>query len=381
MNQPDKRIVVVGAGLAGLVAAWRLQQRGVADVTVLEARDRLGGRIASVDAAGLQLDPAVAALDRFDLGPTWYWPQLQPALERLVTELGLRSFDGGDDGDLLFERSPHEPPRRMPSYASEPGSARLQGATGAVIAALRARLTAVRVLTGWTVRHLRHSGAALELEAERASGEVARWPADHVLLALPPRLAAQRVAFDPPLPPELARRWRATPTWMAPHAKYVAVYATPFWREQGLGGAARSAVGPMVEIHDVSMPGAHAALFGFLGVPAALRREVGDEALRAHCRAQLGRLFGERAAQPLADALKDWASDPLCATDDDTGDAGHALQPPPSAADQGPWQGCLSGIASEWSRQFPGYLAGAVDAAQRGVEACLAVAASDASRR
>ncbi len=38
------RVVVVGAGLAGLAAAWELRQRGMA-VRVLEARDRVGGRV------------------------------------------------------------------------------------------------------------------------------------------------------------------------------------------------------------------------------------------------------------------------------------------------------------------------------------------------
>lgn len=37
------KIVVVGAGLAGLTCAWTLQRRG-AEVMVLEARDRVGGR-------------------------------------------------------------------------------------------------------------------------------------------------------------------------------------------------------------------------------------------------------------------------------------------------------------------------------------------------
>lgn len=40
----QRRVLVVGAGIAGLAAAQRLLQAG-AQVTVLEARDRIGGRI------------------------------------------------------------------------------------------------------------------------------------------------------------------------------------------------------------------------------------------------------------------------------------------------------------------------------------------------
>ncbi|MBJ7343123.1 MAG: NAD(P)-binding protein, partial [Solirubrobacteraceae bacterium] len=43
-----KRIIVVGAGLAGLGAAATLRARGF-DVTVVEARERIGGRVNSVE--------------------------------------------------------------------------------------------------------------------------------------------------------------------------------------------------------------------------------------------------------------------------------------------------------------------------------------------
>ena len=46
------RVVVIGAGLAGLAAADQLEQEG-ADVTVIEASDRVGGRVWSVPFFGL----------------------------------------------------------------------------------------------------------------------------------------------------------------------------------------------------------------------------------------------------------------------------------------------------------------------------------------
>ncbi|MFZ2987942.1 flavin monoamine oxidase family protein [Ideonella sp.] len=365
------RIVIVGGGLAGLVAAWRLQQHGVRDIVLLEARATLGGRILSVDARGSRVDAAQSALDRFNLGPSWFWPAMQPQLDRLLAELGLTSFEQFEEGDLLVERSAQLPPQRMRGHASDPPSMRLAGGTGALVAALHARLDPAIVRTAHAVRRLHREASHVELTVDDAAGKVATWQGEQVLVALPPRLAVNRLVFDPPLPPDLARRWQGTPTWMAPHAKYVAIYGSPFWREQGLSGSARSGAGPMGEIHDVSMPGGHAALFGFLGVPARVRRQVSDEVLRMHCRAQLVRLFGEQAGAPLGDALQDWAADALTASDDDQDAAGHHAAAPPSSAGTGAWQGRLIGIGSEWSPQFPGYLAGAVDAAERGVRQCL----------
>lgn len=56
-------IVIVGAGLSGLWAASLLTAQGIKCI-VLEARDRIGGRVLSTS------DPNRSDLGRFDLGPT-----------------------------------------------------------------------------------------------------------------------------------------------------------------------------------------------------------------------------------------------------------------------------------------------------------------------
>lgn len=73
-------VAIVGSGLAGLSVARRLHRAGMS-LQLFEARERLGGRILSADAAGAPSD------DGFDLGPCWFWPEIQPATARLVAEL------------------------------------------------------------------------------------------------------------------------------------------------------------------------------------------------------------------------------------------------------------------------------------------------------
>lgn len=366
------RIVIVGAGLSGLYAAHLLQRQGLRDVVLLEARAVTGGRIAGAHAPAASGTPA--SIDRFDLGPTWFWPDHQQELHRLVDQLGLRYFAQHDEGDMLMQRARGEAPLRTRGYAGAPPSMRLVGGMNALTDALSATLDGARIVTGQTVRRMRITAKGVELDSEDAVGSVTTWGATQVLLALPPRLAAERIVFEPALPPPLLGQWRATPTWMAPHAKYLAVYDTPFWRAQGLSGSARSAAGPLGEIHDASMPGGSAALFGFLAVPALLRLRLTDDALRTLCRAQLAGLFGAQAATPRAEFIKDWAKDPMTAAAADLDAVGGHVQAPAAAASAGPWQERLTGIASEWSPRFPGYVAGAIDAAALGVRAWTAQA-------
>lgn len=378
MTVHTTRIAIVGAGLSGLYAAYLLQCQGISDFVVLEARDELGGRIASISAEGqaVQHSSTNSTFDRFDLGPTWFWPGYQEELDQLVDALGLERFVQFEAGDMVVERSYEGPAVRTRGYVNSPPSMRLVGGMGALIEALLRRVNPQKIASGQTVRRLRRHDAHVEVECHAANGVVTTWQAEHVLLALPPRLLESAIDFEPALPAELARQWRATATWMAPHAKYIAIYDTPFWRDQGLSGEARSMRGPLGEIHDASMPGGSSALFGFIGVPASTRSKIPDQMLRELCREQLTRMFGPAAAKPKAEFIKDWAHDPYTATSADVNAISQHAAAPSASASSGPWSGCLTGIASEWSPQFPGYLAGAVEAARLGVQALNALAAA-----
>jgi monoamine oxidase len=81
-----RRVVVVGAGFAGLGAARVLRDAGV-QVTVLEARDRIGGRVHSVALAGVVSGGVVVA----DAGAAWLQQYPTNSLARLAERLGLRT--------------------------------------------------------------------------------------------------------------------------------------------------------------------------------------------------------------------------------------------------------------------------------------------------
>lgn len=44
----DKRIIVIGAGASGVAAATKLVSNGFKNVTILEAGNRIGGRINTI---------------------------------------------------------------------------------------------------------------------------------------------------------------------------------------------------------------------------------------------------------------------------------------------------------------------------------------------
>jgi monoamine oxidase len=226
--------LIIGGGLSGLYAAHLLTQRQQPFV-LLEARDRMGGRI--LTGQHPEFFP--------DLGPSWYWPEINPKMMHLIQTLGLRGYPQFEQGMGRFETA-HGIVQTVRGYATQPASWRLDQGMTALITGLE------KMIPQGTIRL---SSPVCEIERKSdhvvvSIGEVgetprAKFKSPRVILALPPRLAAATILFTPDLSFELTQAMLKMGTWMAGQAKFYAVYPEPYWRQQGFSGQAFSQRGPL----------------------------------------------------------------------------------------------------------------------------------------
>lgn len=92
-GKKPQHVLIIGAGFSGLAAAYKLKKEGI-KVTILEARNRVGGRVFSHQ-------PIKGESQTIELGAEWVGASHERVIE-LCNEFNLELFDNRFETDLIY---------------------------------------------------------------------------------------------------------------------------------------------------------------------------------------------------------------------------------------------------------------------------------------
>lgn len=274
MEETD--VIILGAGLTSLTLANILTKLHISFI-ILEARDRLGGRIHTITAEDGT---------RVEMGATWYFPFFKNLLS-LLKENGVKLKPQFATGRMMYEGYGGEVSGQMEEDGDD--MFRMVGGTGAIIESLYDKLDKSKVMLGQAVKKVRTSDEGVEVET---NGMIVK--GRRVVSTIPPQLLVNSVEFSPQLPSEVVYVAKHTHTWMGESSKCAVTFAKPFWRDAGMSGTLYSGKGPIAQMYDQS-DNKGKDKFALAGFMTGSAEDLSKEERKKRVIDQLVKVFGEQA--------------------------------------------------------------------------------------
>ncbi len=206
------------------------------------------------------------------------------------------------------------------------------------------------------VSHVHQDDDGITITTEAGASFRAR----HAIIAMPPA-AAERLIYDPPLPPDRRELQQRAP--MGRYFKVIVTYDKPFWRDAGYSGEVASVRGPITASYDDDPGDGTGALLTFIGGDHALQwRALPPDQQKQAVLDCLARWFGEAARKPTAYGYNDWEMQRF------TGGAPVAIMAPGVLSRLGPALrapcGRIHWAGTEAAEKWTGYMDGAIRAGE-----------------
>ncbi len=269
------KVIIVGAGLAGLTVGFQLKKSGI-PFSILEARERIGGRIHTLDGP-------------VEMGATWFGNQ-HTHLRQFLAELEVEYFEQFTSGKISYDVHAQAPVQYMEMPAGQPPSYRISGGTSSLINRLAAELNEEQLQLNTTIKRISDRDETVTITDQNGNS----YHSSIIIITLPPQLLAHAISFEPALPTQTQQLMAETHTWMGESIKFALTYDQPFWKHNGASGMGFAQVGPIEEIHDhTNAEESFFSLKGFLRPSLSKLKKPEREAM---VKAQVVKLFGQEAA-------------------------------------------------------------------------------------
>jgi monoamine oxidase len=201
--------------------------------------------------------------------------------------------------------------------------------------------------------------------------------AKHVVIAVPPKLIAKHITFDPPLSSTRQHAMVTSHTWMAGVTKVSLVYQTAFWKDATPTEPIRTNMGlpthlgPAFQVYDASTKDGSVAAITFF---ALVESDMDDNQLAMLVTSQLAQVweyleYDKEHLDQLQKSyinvhVKRWPLEKYISEDPNP----HQIHPHPhpvTALATSEWDGKLLFAGSESDLESPGVMEGAIGAALR----------------
>ena len=218
------------------------------------------------------------------------------------------------------------------------------------------------VLFNQTVNSIKIGKDGVQVRSEKT------YESDSVVLAVPPKLWAKNIVFEPHLPADLMSTAIQTQTWMEDSIKIALTYEQAFWELENIPSTLFSNSGPITEFYDHSdHEGSKYALCGFIN--SSLKNLTPVER-RQKVIKQLKKIFGAKAKAFTNYEECIWSKENNTFETSDTFLYPHQNNGNPIFRESY-LDDKLFISSSEAASQFAGYMEGAVSSAYRIVERIL----------